>query len=187
MIMTGVTTKLRIFWHRLAALPRDASGAFAIEFGVVVPVFLLLLLGIIELGMMVFVQSVLDGAARDAARLVRTGQVQANGNPQQTFQTLLCNQMAALVGCANLLFNVQTFASFTAAQTGLSQPIQVDKNGNPINLSFTPGGASSIVTVRVMYNRPFYTTLVGQWLGGATDSALLMSTVVFVNEPFGAS
>ncbi len=184
MTMTGVTTKLRVFWDRLAALPRDVSGAYAIEFGAVAPVFLLLLLGIIELGMMVFVQSVLDGAARDAARLVRTGQVQANGNPQQTFQTLLCNEMAALVGCANLLFDVQTFANFTDAKTGLNQPIQVDKNGKPLNLTFAPGAASQIVTVRAMYNRPFYTMLVGQWLGGPTDSALLMSTVVFVNEPF---
>ena len=79
---------------------------------------------------------------------------------------------------------MQTFANFTAAQTGLNQPIQVDKNGNPLNLNFAPGGASQIVTVRAMYNRPFYTMLVGQWLGGPTDSALLMSTVVFVNEPF---
>jgi Flp pilus assembly protein TadG len=187
MTMKGFTPKLRALWNRLAALPRDASGAFAIEFGAVIPVFLLLLLGIIELGMMVFVQSVLDGSARDAARLIRTGQVQSTGNPQQAFQTLLCNEMAALVGCANLLFDVQTFANFTAAQTGLNQPIQVDPNGNPVNVNFTPGGAKQIVTVRVMYNRPFYTALVGQWLGGATDSALLMSTVVFVNEPFGAS
>lgn len=184
--MAQVISIIRNRLERLAALPRDNRGAFAVEFAAVAPFFFLLLLGILELAIMVFVQAVLDGSARDAARLIRTGQVQTSANPQTTFQTLLCNDMAVLVGCSNLVFNVQSYPTVNAAATSLAQPIQRDANGNPINVTFTPGGASQVVTVQVMYNRPFFTTLVGQYLGGAANTALLTSTVVFLNEPFGA-
>jgi Flp pilus assembly protein TadG len=177
---------LRIWPKRLGALLRESGGGYALEFALLAPVFFLLLLGIMELGYMVFVQAVLDGSARDAARLIRTGQVQTAANPQGTFQTLLCNDMSAFVGCGNLYFNVKTYGSFSAASTGLNQPIQFDNNGNPINVTFVPGAASQIVTVQAIYNRPFFTTMVGQYLGVGDNAALLMSTVVFMNEPFTA-
>ena len=89
--MAQVISIIRNRLERLAALPRDNRGAFAVEFAAVAPFFFLLLLGILELAIMVFVQAVLDGSARDAARLIRTGQVQTSANPQTTFQTLLCH------------------------------------------------------------------------------------------------
>lgn len=64
-------------------------GVAAIEFAILSPLFLMLLLAIFELGYMVFVQSVLDSSARTAARLIRTGQAQASGSAQTNFQTAL--------------------------------------------------------------------------------------------------
>lgn len=155
------------------------QGTASIEFAMVGPLFILLLLAIFELGFMVYVQTVLDGAARDAARLVRTGQVQGNANPQSVFQNLLCQEVAALVGCGSLIFNVQTFGSFSTVN--LTPPR--DKNGNLIT-TFSGGKSGSDMAVQVIYNRPFFTSYVGKYLGGGSGSAFLTSTVIFRNEPF---
>lgn len=93
----------------------DAKGALAIEFAFVAPLFLLLLLVIVELGLTLTTQSLLDGATRDAARLIRTGQVQSQTSPISTFQTLLCNDMKPLMSVSkcdsSVIFEVETFSS----------------------------------------------------------------------------
>lgn len=49
--------------------PGSRSGASAVEFAVVAPVFFLVVLGIIEFGRMVMVQQVITNAAREGARI----------------------------------------------------------------------------------------------------------------------
>lgn len=159
-------------------------GSTSIEFAILGSSFLLLILGVFELGYMVFVQSVLDNASRDAARLIRTGQVQASSNAQQAFQTQLCNEVSSIIGCAKIIYQAQTFGSWSAAQTTLNQPPKRDKNGNLVSVGFTPGTADAIVAVQVTYNYPFFTLWVGGLLGGSLHSAFLSATVVFQNEPF---
>src|SRR5277367_5126476 len=93
---------------------RDERGAAAIEFAFVAPMFLLLLLVIAELGLTLATQSVLDGATRDAARLIRTGQIQSQTSPITTFHTQLCSEMSSLMTVANcdsnVIFEVQSFS-----------------------------------------------------------------------------
>src|ERR1700737_2501412 len=98
-------------------LLRDERGSILIEFALVGPMFLLMMLGILELSLMMFSQAVLDGAARAAARTVRTGQAQSSGNPIGTFQTALCDNLAAVAGlvpCGSVSFSVKTYATFAA-------------------------------------------------------------------------
>jgi Flp pilus assembly protein TadG len=170
--------------RRGARLLRDRRGAAAVEFALAAPLLVLLTLAIIELGLMVLVQSQLDGASRNAARLIRTGQAQITADPKTAFVNLLCNDMNSFVACPELSFYVQTFPSFSAAATTLKETIPRDEDGKVIGTIFVPGGPSQIVTIRVMYNRPFITPWVGKYLGGAHESAFLRSTVVFLNEPF---
>ncbi len=166
----------------LAAL--DASGAAAVEFAVVGSAFMLMLLASFEFGFMLFVQSVLDNAARDAARLVRTGQAQTSGNPTNTFSTLLCNEVGSLIGCGNIVYQAQTFNDWSSAQTAVNTPATRDSSGNFVSAGFTPGSQGQIVVVTVTYNYPFFTPWIGQMLGGSSTTGLLMSTVVFQNEPY---
>src|SRR6202023_473824 len=97
-------------------LANNRDGATAVELAFVGPPFLLLLGAIFELGLTLTTQSLLDGAARDAARLIRTGQVQTQGSTIGTFQTLLCSKMSALMSVSEcgskVLFEVQVFTSF---------------------------------------------------------------------------
>jgi Flp pilus assembly protein TadG len=181
---------------------RNAAGSVAIEFAFVAPIFLLLLMVIVELGLTLTTQSLLDGATRDAARLIRTGQVQSQSSPITTFQTLLCSDMSPLMSVANcesnVIFEVQTFSSFGSVSF---TPCTLNNNqsGSGTQCSFTPGAASQIVAVRATYTRSFIIPWVGACLSGGScwtgpDSAggsnpgrggiTLTSTVIFQNEPF---
>jgi Flp pilus assembly protein TadG len=167
----------------LAAI--DAGGAAAIEFAIVGSAFMLMVLASFEFGYMLFVQSVLDNAARDAARLVRTGQAQTSGSPQSTFQTLLCSDVGSLIGCGNIVYEAQVFNDWPSAQTAVNTPpTRNAQTGNPVSVGFSPGTAGQILVVTVMYNYPFLTPWIGNLVGGSTGSALMMSTVVFQNEPY---
>jgi Flp pilus assembly protein TadG len=57
----------------LRRLRRDEGGVTVIEFAMVAPVMLLLLLGFFDLGYRVYAQSVLQGALHDAARMATVG------------------------------------------------------------------------------------------------------------------
>jgi Flp pilus assembly protein TadG len=166
----------------LAAL--GDGGAAAVEFAIVGSSFMLMLMAAFELGYMLFIQSVLDNSARDAARLIRTGQAQQSANAQTTFSNLLCNDVGALIGCGNIIYASQVFNDWTSAQTAMNTPPTRDVNGNFVPPPFSAGTPTQIVVVTVTYNYPFFTPWVGGLLGGASKSAFMMSTVVFVNEPY---
>jgi Flp pilus assembly protein TadG len=168
----------------------------------VAPIFLLLLLVIVELGLTLTTQSLLDGATRDAARLIRTGQVQSQSSPITTFQTLLCSAMAPLLSVAkcdsNVIFEVQTFTSFGSVSF---TPCTLNNNqvGSGTQCNFTPGTGGQIVAVRATYTRSFIVPWVGACMSGGscwtgpgsagganpgTGGITLTSTVIFQNEPF---
>jgi Flp pilus assembly protein TadG len=169
-------------------------GATAIEFAMVGSVFMMLLFGIFELGYMLFVQSTLDSSARTAARLIRTGQAQANANPQTFFQNALCADVSSVIGCGSLIYQVQEFSTWSGAQTAVNTPITTNPHtgaptggglcGTGVPSCFNAGNCGEIEIVQVTYAYPFFTQWIGGLLGGSTETALLMSTVVFQNEPF---
>jgi Flp pilus assembly protein TadG len=159
-------------------------GNATIEFAIVGSCFMIMLLASFEFGYMLFVQSSLDNAARDAARLIRTGQAQLSGNAQTTFQNLLCGDVSAIIGCVNIVYQSQVFNDWTDASTAVNNPPGRDAQGNFESAGFAPGTQGQIVAVTVTYNYPFFTPWIASLLGGSTNSALLMSTVVFQNEPY---
>ena len=61
----------------------DRGGSSAVEFALVLPIFVGLTFSIVEAGWFFFVNSAVDAANAKAARLIRTGQVQ-NGAIDRT-------------------------------------------------------------------------------------------------------
>jgi Flp pilus assembly protein TadG len=174
---------MRRAWQYLRRL--GDHGVSSVEFAIVGGLFLMLLLAIFELGYIVFVQSVLDSSARSAARQIRTGQAQASGNAQTDFQNTLCTDVSSIVGCGSLVYQVQKFANWSAMQTSINTPPVRDPiTGKLIPAPFNAGTCGEIVAVQVTYDYKFFTLWIGQQLGDSMQSAFLMSTVVFQNEPF---
>lgn len=159
-------------------------GTATIEFAMVGTSFMMMVLAAFEFGYMLFVQTVLDNAARDAARLIRTGQLEGAANPSSTFQTLLCSNVGYLIGCGNIVYQSRTFNDWSSAQTAVNTPPTRDINGNLVSSGFSAGVASQIMVVTVTYNYPFFTSWVGTLFSSTLRSAYLSSTVVFQNEPY---
>ena len=182
----------------------DDTATTGLEFVFVAPPLVLLLLTILDLGFMLTTQSLLDGAARDAARLIRTGQVQSATTPKTTFQNQLCSDMNVILSTAtcqsDIIFEVNNFTDFSSVSFG---PCTQDSDSTAAGYcTFAPGIASQIVGVQVTYNRPFLIPWVGTCLGGGScwfgigtstgtnagaSTVPLVSTVIFRNEPFPSS
>lgn len=65
---------MRVLTRRHKAWARSDQGSAAIEFAFVAPIFFALMLGILEIGVMMFAQFALQNSVMDAARMIRTGQ-----------------------------------------------------------------------------------------------------------------
>jgi Flp pilus assembly protein TadG len=161
---------------------RADSGVTMIEFALVGPLFLLLAFMIIETGLVLFTQSILDNATRDAARQIRIGQVQLTGDTDGTvlFKTTLCNDVGAYMTCNSLKWNVQ---SSSVGFSGLSTGVAADGSGNMTPTGFTAGGVKAYVIVQVGYKRSYLVPWLGTIVGGP-GSALLVSTVAFQTENY---
>ncbi len=165
---------------------RQNDGAAAVEFGLVAAPFLALVFAIMETAVVFFAGQTLETAAADSARLVMTGQAQKQGFDQAKFKTEVCNRIFGLFNCsAGVQVDVRTYASF--GSVNLSKPI--DANGNMINnFGYDPGGPSCIVVVRLLYQWPVYSSLMGLALNDmAGKKRLLVATSAFRNEPFATN
>ncbi|GAB4357162.1 MAG: pilus assembly protein [Kiloniellaceae bacterium] len=164
-------------------LARDQRGNVLIEFALVTPLFVLMVAGTLEVAVLFFTSSVIEGATVEAARQIRTGNVQESGDPLTTFQTQLCDSLFNVIDCGEVVFNVQTFSSFSA----VSMPIEVDEDGQVVNTGFVPGGSGAVTVVRSMYRWQFMTPLIGAALSASPAGHLIVSTVAFQNEPYNVN
>ncbi len=165
------------FFGRIARLLRARRGVTALEFALVAPMLLTLMLVVMEGGILLFGQAALDAATANAARLIRTGQAQQATNGQALFTNAVCNGVASVVSCGSLWIDVKSGTSFAALTSSVST------TGSPGTVSFSPGGPSSDVLVQVGYTPDSSVPLVGALLGAAF-APLMVSTQVFQNEAY---
>ena len=160
----------------------DATAA--IEFALVGFPFMVMLIGIVEACLFFSTAVSLEGATQDAARLIRTGQVQAAANPIQTFESQMCQQISGLVSCGALQYQVLPIDDNNFANAAGMTP-EFDEEGNLLNQGFDPGSSNQDVLIRVVYQYVFLTPFMGRIMtGGQATQALLMSTIVIKNEPY---
>jgi Flp pilus assembly protein TadG len=162
---------------------RNRSGAAAIEFAMIGPVFFGLLFAIIETAMVFFAGQLLETATQDASRAIMTGQAQIAQFSQQQFKDLVCGRITMLFDCANGIYvDVQSYPSFT--NVVIKDPIDGSKTFQN-NMQFKPGNAGDIVVVRVFYQWPLFLIGLGFDASNLTGSKRLLSaTVAFRNEPY---
>lgn len=160
----------------------ERRGSAAVEFALVGMPFILFVIGIIEISLMFAAGSLLEGSVYDAARVIRTGQAQSSGDPEQTFKNALCNHASVLLDCDKFEYQVKVLDNFDDAN---SEQAQVDADGNLQNPEFDAGGVSSIVMVRVLYPYQLMTPGFGKIFGSTSGGRrLLMATTVFETEPY---
>ncbi|MEE2689992.1 MAG: TadE/TadG family type IV pilus assembly protein [Pseudomonadota bacterium] len=131
----------------------DRRGASAVEFAIVAPVFLMLMFSTFEVGWFYFVESTVDGAATNAARMLRTGQVQqADLSSGEFFHSIVCPKIEVVADCpSRLTVEVKNYATFAALAADNSSPfICRDEDTTAINaIPYEPGGDRAIIRVRL--------------------------------------
>ncbi len=171
---------------RFRAWSKDNRGLAAVEFALIAMPFFFLIFGLLEVCVLFIMAAILEHGVNEAARGIRTGELQQNGFGQVAFKQAVCDEMFELLDCnSKLRFDVKTFSSFGAT----NNPPVLDADGNldDSGFSFSPGGANDIVVVRVFYEWDLITPVMSAPLANMSGGRrLLQATVAFRNEPFGA-
>jgi Flp pilus assembly protein TadG len=169
----------------LEALRSDERGMTAIEFGMVGLPFFMMLFGIIAVGLFFFTTFTLENAVEDAARLIRTGQVQQSGMSAEQFKQEVCSRTPPYMDCeGKIRVNVQSFTGFGSVVV----PSCVDNGGNLVpasGVTYDPGAESTVVLVTVCYEWELAGKLPFLHLGNMSNgSALIQASTTFRSEPY---
>jgi Flp pilus assembly protein TadG len=156
------------------SLGRCCLGSVAVEFAILLPFFLLVLLTLIETGYIALTRTVIEGAVSSASREVRTGEAQQSEDPIGSFRATLCEEVSVIIDCRLLQLDVRRFDVFPNAAdvpeiTGTED-------------FFQAGDASEITLVRVVYNWAYITP--GLEILTNPGSKKFVASSVFKVEPF---
>lgn len=179
----------------LRGLRRDRNGNAAVEFGLLAPLFVLSIVGVMEVGMILGVQSLMEGAVRDAARFGVTGQ--DDTERLEIIGDIIANRTIGLVDLDEAQVDILTYGSFddvgapepfvdAAPFNGVYDPGEAysDINGNgqwdPDQGKKGAGASSEVVLYRILYDVPSLTGLIDHLLGGISLSA----SIAVRNEPW---
>jgi Flp pilus assembly protein TadG len=174
------------FWiKRLLRFRVARRGSAAIEFAIIAPIFIGLLISVLETGIFFFAQNILQAAAVQSSRLILTGQAQTGNLTQSQFSNNVCPSIQALFTCANLMIDVQSYSSFSGANVS-TPTLTYDTHGNVSNSwNYNLGTPGQIVVVRLMYQWPLITgpfALIVPNLSNGTSQ--IMGVTAFRVEPY---
>lgn len=164
---------------------RAQSGATAVEFGLIGPLFLGLCLTIFDLGGMVLQSTLLDRALDKAVRVVRV-----NGGvttiSQTQFRDSVCGGMLMYSsGCASHL-TVEMTVIKTTSNFPATSATCVSKTAPAPTVGYATGARSDMIFVRTCLSVAPLMPLVGNGLGlprNASGRFDLVASSGFMNEP----
>jgi Flp pilus assembly protein TadG len=132
------------------------GGATAVEFAMVAPAFIAILIAILEVMYFLFAQQTLQTAAVEFGRLFMTNQGPAqsatvNGSGQLKPTSSVCNIIQPLLDCGSVMVDVRAADSYGNADTSMPT-LTYDGQGNVNNAwSYAAGQPGQIVVVRLIY------------------------------------
>ena len=160
-------------------------GSSAVEFAIIAPIFIGLLISVLQTGIFFFAQNILQAAAVQVGRLILTGQAQTSGLTQSQFASDACPSIQALFTCGNLMVDVQSYSSFSGAVV-TTPTLTYDAHGNVTNSwNYSPGTPGQIVVVRLMYQWPLVTGPFAFIVPNLSNgTSLIMGITAFRVEPY---
>jgi Flp pilus assembly protein TadG len=188
---------MRRSWFRpLLRMPGDQRGATIIEFAIVAPVLLLLIMGLAELCYQAYVQAVLTGAMQKAGR---DSTIEGASSTTATIDAAVMSQVHAAAPSATGTSTRKSYAEF-----GYIDPEPfTDTNGDGVRETgecFTDingngtwdadpgvsgqGNASDAVVYTMTVSYPRLFPLAG-WLGWS-GTAAISATTVLKNQPYAS-
>ncbi|HEV7342272.1 MAG TPA: TadE/TadG family type IV pilus assembly protein [Sphingopyxis sp.] len=177
-------------------LARDRRGTAMVEFALTAPVFLLLLLGIIDYGWKFYAQHVLQGAVSNAARAAT---LEGNALNQAGLDASVREKVLVVFKDAQVSFSRKAYESYDAIGRPEPWVEKLPANGvRDANECFTDlnnnnrydddrglegnGGAEDVVLYTVSMT---FTNVLPVWrMLGQSDQTTLRSTTVLRNQPY---
>lgn len=189
-------------WRRLLSCRKGSSF---IEFGFTAPAVILMVTGIIDVMMVIFVSSLLEGALQSASRLGRTGAETPGITREEAIVQKIADATIGLVDMGEVQITTKSYGSFqdigqpeeftdvngngvwdSDLGGGVPEPLE-DTNGNgvwdPDQGTDGAGGAGDVVLYEVRYDWPLFTPLVGEFFGHDGKFPLAAS-IAIRNEPW---
>jgi Flp pilus assembly protein TadG len=164
---------------------RNRDGSSAVEFAMVAFPFFFMMFAIIEIGMVFVTDSILENAAIETGRLIRTGQAAGANMTAAQFKTQFCNRMSIFSGqcTARATVDVREIPQFRN-QTP-PDPMASGTAFDPSQLTYRIGQPGSLMLVRIWYKQPLFTPFLAQSLSKLHDGNTIMTaTTTFRNEPY---
>ena len=175
----------------------DAGNA-AVEFALVAPAFIGMICGIMEYSCILFVQTLLEGGAREAARFGVTGQeIDQDGAREARIRAIINEFTLSMIDVDHIDIDTLVYDSFEAI--GEPEPYE-DSNGNGAYDSGEPfedingngvwdpdmgtvglGGPGDIVLYRLTYDWPIIIPIFEPFFG---EKVTLVANIAVRNEPW---
>ena len=181
----------------VANLRSDKNGVIAVEFALVAPVLMLMLMGLFDLSYNMYTTQMLQGAIENAAR---NSSIEGAAGKEAQLDAMVSTAVHAVAPAATLTFTRRAYSSFTKAgrpedftdvdsngTCNKGEPFE-DANGNDkwdANGGKTGfGGARDAVlyTVVVKYQRAFP---IAGFIPGQSKTFTLSAATVLRNQPYG--
>ena len=180
-------------WHK-------EDGATAVEFALISPVVVLLVMGVIEMSMMMMAQNLMESATFSASRTGKTGYVAEGQTREETILQELNELAGAVLDTEAITITSTSYDEF--GDIGQPEPF-IDANANSVRDdgenytdvngngqydsdmgTSSSGTAGQVVVYTVSYPWHIATPLIGGMIGNADDIVMLTARTVVRNEPF---
>ena len=178
---------------------RDNSGTAGVEFALTAPLFILTILGVMEFGMILSTEALMEGAVRDAARFGVTGQNETER--LQIIEDIVSERTIGLVDVESAQIDVLTYGSFdvigapepfvdTSPFNGVYDPGEtysdINSNGqwDPDQGLASAGQSGEVVLYRITYDAPSMTGFLDHLIGGEDNAIQLVASIAVRNEPY---
>jgi Flp pilus assembly protein TadG len=173
-------------YQRAKNYKNDDDGVAAIEFGILAVPFLMLIFGIIELAIILFINSTMTYAVSEAGRQIRVGNFQAcGGNTATKFKELVCSNMSTLGDCeGRVRVDVLTGQNFSSIVLPDLPDVKNDQDAPNGSVASTSGGDPVVARATYYYNLAMPAALTRLETKEGTGVRMLYSSTAFRNEPF---
>jgi Flp pilus assembly protein TadG len=172
------------FWQKASRFRDAQQGATAIEFAIIAPAFVAVLIAIFQTTLLLFAQANLQSAAMQAGRLFMTGQAQNSGMTQSQFINTVCPMLQTMFNCNNLVVVVQSYSSFASASTSAPQLYNAQGQANT-SWAYNTGQPGEVMVVQLVYPWSTVSGPLGFTLSNLPNNAAeIMGVTAFRVEPY---
>ena len=160
--------------QQLVRRKKSERGVTSIEFALIAPAFFMLLIGVTELSLVMFVEHLLENTAYNASRTAKTGYIEANKTQLETVMAEVIQRignLSPLIDPSKISVQYESYGDLSAI-------------GQPGEGASSLGNPGEIAVYTISYPWKMFTPLIGDLMGDENQIITLSSRIVVRNEPY---